>query len=386
MPTTFILTWNPSRWNWDDYESAMEQVGRGDPYEISWSTGNTKSIHEGDRLFMLRQHVDRGLIAAGHAGSDCFQDGHWDGSGRMANYVRFEIDQLLSTESRLPIERLLEETDFTWNDMPASGMSLPTAVAATLERLWDDHSAARQDSGTKSKPRNPPWQRDELILALDLYFRHPPKTVSQTHPAVIELSELLNALPIHANRPDGERFRNPNGVYMKLGNFLRFDPNYEGAGLSRGGKLEEQIWNEFAEDRERLQRLATAIAAGYSTVSNDIQLDDEDESEFPEGRVLYRLHRQRERNTNLVKKKKQSAKALCCKVCGFDFLAVYGEIGRGYIECHHTLPISEYSSERKTRLEDLALVCANCHRMLHRRRPWLSIDALSTLITKVAQN
>jgi 5-methylcytosine-specific restriction protein A len=45
--------------------------------------------------------------------------------------------------------------------------------------------------------RNPPWQRDELILAPDLYFRHRPDTISKQHPDVAVLSELLNALPIH---------------------------------------------------------------------------------------------------------------------------------------------------------------------------------------------
>ena len=45
--------------------------------------------------------------------------------------------------------------------------------------------------------RNPPWQRDELILALDLYFRHRPDTISKKHPEVAALSELLNKLPIH---------------------------------------------------------------------------------------------------------------------------------------------------------------------------------------------
>lgn len=236
------------------------------------------------------------------------------------------------------------------------------------------------EEGPITGQRNPAWQRDELILALDLYFRHPPKTVSQSHPAVVGLSDVLNALPIHAHRPDGGRFRNPNGVYMKLGNFLRFDPDYEGAGLSRGGKLEEAIWNEFADDRERLHHLAEAIAQGYQSVSTDVQLDDEDERDFPEGRVLYRLHRLRERNASLIKKKKERATSLKCEVCGFDFFAAYGEIGSGYIECHHTMPISDYEPGQKTKLEDLALVCANCHRMLHRRRPWLSIAELRTLL------
>jgi 5-methylcytosine-specific restriction protein A len=79
--------------------------------------------------------------------------------------------------------------------------------------------------------RNLPWQRDELILALDLYFRHRPDTISQKHPEVAALSELLNALPIHPDRPDRVRFRNLNGTYMKLCNFLRLDPDYKGKGL-----------------------------------------------------------------------------------------------------------------------------------------------------------
>jgi hypothetical protein len=63
--------------------------------------------------------------------------------------------------------------------------------------------------------RNPPWSRDELILALDLYFQYKPTTIGKAHPKVVELSELLEELPIHADRPDRPRFRNPNGVYME---------------------------------------------------------------------------------------------------------------------------------------------------------------------------
>jgi 5-methylcytosine-specific restriction protein A len=380
MPTTYILTWNPSLWEWKDYNSAIAQVARGETYEIDWSSGNTKKIRAGDRLFMLRQNSDRGIIAAGRASSDCFQGKHWDESGRDANYVKFRVEQILPVSERLPIEQLLSETSFTWNEMPASGMSIPTNDAERLEQLWIEHLSGLDESESSSKSRNPTWQRDELILALDLYFRHPPKTISQAHPAVVELSELLNALPIHPSRPDAERFRNPNGVYMKLSNFLRFDPNYQGAGLSRGGKLEESIWNEFAGDRDRLHRLVEAIRSGYSSVGKDVQLDDEEESEFPEGRVLYRLHRQRERNSALVKKKKASVERLACEVCGFDFEEKYGQLGRGYIECHHTQPISEYDSRQLTKLKELALVCANCHRMLHRQRPWLSVEDLSALM------
>jgi len=49
-------------------------------------------------------------------------------------------------------------------------------------------------------------------------------------------------------------------------------------------------------------------------------------------------------------------------------------LGRGFIQAHHTIPVSELRKESKTKVRDIALVCSNCHRMLHRRRPWLRID------------
>jgi 5-methylcytosine-specific restriction protein A len=114
--------------------------------------------------------------------------------------------------------------------------------------------------------------------------------------------------------------------------------------------------------------------------------DEDEEETFPEGRVLFRLHRARERNRNLVKRAKvlamqQHGRLFCC-VCQFEFVARYGAIGEGFIECHHTRPLSELAAETVTRLSDLALVCSNCHRMIHRKRPWLTIQRLAALLRK----
>jgi len=235
--------------------------------------------------------------------------------------------------------------------------------------------------------RNPPWTRDELILALDLYFDENPSHISKSHRKVVELSELLNRLSIHTDRPDAVRFRNPNGVYMKLCNFLRFDPAYSGSGLTRGGKLEAEIWNDFAKDQSRLSNLAQAIkeAVKYSEIQEKIlETEVDEEATAPEGRVLFRVHRIRERNPSLVKKKKAAAfrKSGClrCEVCGFDFQKVYGDLGQSFIECHHTVPVSELEPGATTRLKDLALVCANCHRMLHRGGENLTVRELRKIL------
>ncbi len=70
----------------------------------------------------------------------------------------------------------------------------------------------------------------------------------------------------------------------------------------------------------------------------------------------------------------------CC-ICGFNFYEIYGELGKGYVEVHHLKPISDIRKEYKIDPEkDLRPVCANCHRMLHKRRPPISIKEMKRLI------
>jgi 5-methylcytosine-specific restriction protein A len=109
-----------------------------------------------------------------------------------------------------------------------------------------------------------------------------------------------------------------------------------------------------------------------------------EEEDGAEGQILTRTHRVRERDVNLVKRKKEQVRkavgVLKCEVCDFDFSSRYGAHGEGFIECHHTKPVSELKAGDRTKLADLALVCSNCHRMIHRRRPWLSIERLKALL------
>lgn len=122
----------------------------------------------------------------------------------------------------------------------------------------------------------------------------------------------------------------------------------------------------------------------YALAENAALVDYADESEFPEGKEQEIKHITRERNQALIKKAKNLFKnkngRLYCEVCGFDYNEKYGTIGIDFIEAHHTIPISKLSAEANTKLKDIALVCSNCHRMLHRKRPWLEMKKLKNLI------
>ncbi|HHY68170.1 MAG TPA: HNH endonuclease [Alicyclobacillus sp.] len=248
--------------------------------------------------------------------------------------------------------------------------------------------------------RNPPWSRDELILALDLYFRHNPLHISENHKEVVALSNLLKQLPIHGeNIADPDKFRNPAGVYMKMCNFLRFDPSYSGKGLDAGSRMDQVVWNEFAKDLPRLREVAAAIRNGVMTafqslaakpqtmsIAKAVKEATEGEEFYPEGKIIYRIHRSRERNPKIVQKKKEQALKLYgvlrCEVCDFVYAHKYGELGKGFIECHHRTPVSQMKPDQKTTLADLALVCANCHCMLHRGGEVLSVEVLRDIVSR----
>lgn len=73
-----------------------------------------------------------------------------------------------------------------------------------------------------------------------------------------------------------------------------------------------------------------------------------------------------------------------CMACGFNFEEVYGSRGKNYIEVHHVKPLSDENEESEVNPStDLIVVCANCHRIIHRKRDKiLSLDELKSLIQK----
>ncbi len=119
-------------------------------------------------------------------------------------------------------------------------------------------------------------------------------------------------------------------------------------------------------------------------IDQDFENNEDLTGEFPEGKIVERTHKARERNSQVISLAKEKFKKhngrLFCQVCGFDFEKVYGDIGKDFIEGHHTIAVSEMTPEHKTKVEDIAMLCANCHRMVHKKRPWLTMNDIDRLI------
>ena len=241
----------------------------------------------------------------------------------------------------------------------------------------------------KQSNQNPNWTRDELILSAEFYKKYAPSIPGKTDNRLIALSDEIRAVAESLGLHGDETFRNPNGVYMKLMELRKYDPEYKGKGLGRKPRaIEQEVWSLSDSEIVIAARLIRAAlleieneGAAKTTVAETWEPEIVDAAE---GALVTRLHRYRERSRKITNtKKKQFMKRhgrLYCEVCNFDFVETYGERGSGFIECHHTMPVSKMEPGRKTKLSELALVCANCHRMIHSKRPWLEVEQLKSLL------
>lgn len=165
----------------------------------------------------------------------------------------------------------------------------------------------------------------------------------------------------------------------------RYPPKYIVSLATKFATGNEYPAGEFnaVEAKDYFQRKGYEIIDRRKEAELSVAVED-DESAFPEGRESYKQHRHLERDGTISKKAKAKRLAdtgkLECDACGIDFNRIYGSRGYGFIEAHHTVPVSEIKGSMKTKISDLALICSNCHRMLHRGRNLLSVSDLKQII------
>lgn len=107
------------------------------------------------------------------------------------------------------------------------------------------------------------------------------------------------------------------------------------------GKVASSVWN--AARRKPLTQVETAVE-GAATES-----------------------RSKQRNPRLRRTALARAKGVC-EVCHVNYRAVAGGLGERCLVVHHKNQLKDIDQPVETRVEDLAVVCANCHMMIHSDR------------------
>lgn len=222
---------------------------------------------------------------------------------------------------------------------------------------------------------NSRWTKDEEILALDLYLSCDGDIPPPSDYRIKELSDLLQAFPHTGVVSRNSTFRNPAGVAFKLQNLHHVAT---GEGLGNVSALDCQVWKEFGGDVQKTREVADLIRLGIELIKNpDLSLLGD--HVFVEGRVITEMHLRRERDPKLRKQllaQRRRGGGLCCEICEFDSSVYPEHLDEAMFEAHHIIPLS-LGSVRKTEIHDLALLCANCHRLIHKviaqNGRWLSI-------------
>jgi len=351
--------------------------GNPDTFDIDGYFASTKRVR-----WLVRQHAEQ--VAVGdtvyfwRASGKSKQEAGIVAMGKVSTPVAVQPDDAAALEF--------------WRD-PAEGQTLERRVTADLARVANKRETIRRD-----------WLVEDPICADLPNIRFTQATNYPLEPRhaerltllwsrtgrVFDRFELLVCLLAYADtfgqpvsklpgspvsRTSVEVGRAVSSVYAKLMNFRSLDPRHDGAGQANIGEGDRTVWNEFWTgsdiDRPRLEQ----EIAGLRSPGNDprslamLELEVANEATTEGARRLV-THLRLERDRRVV----QTAKALWasadpmlrCEVCQMSFAERYGSVGEDFIEAHHLTPLADNDGPRQTAVEDLAPVCANCHRMLHR--------------------
>jgi 5-methylcytosine-specific restriction protein A len=255
--SSYLYTWNPTKWNWSDFQDAIYRVNNDEQYDVYWSCGNTKRIAIGDMFFLMRLGVEpKGIIGCGYISSPPYDLPHWDEVKAAEGKTTLRTDLLFKSLAETPILSLdyLQDKypNYKWTPQ-VGGLTIPDEIASELL---------------------------SLIMSDERFKFH---------------QESEKEVRVYAE-----------------------------------GKIKTVTYRTY--DRSPAARQACIEHYGYN-----------------------------------------------CSVCGFSFEEAFGDLGRNYIEVHHLKQVADAGGEYTINpITDLRPVCANCHRMLHKKRPALSIEELKS--------
>lgn len=137
--------------------------------------------------------------------------------------------------------------------------------------------------------------------------------------------------------------------------------------------------------QEQIFGLTNAASATKMEEAEAKPAVEEEEIYGVEGRLLTRIHVYKERDKGFAARAKKfyrnkNGAKLLCECCGMDPVALYGPNGERCMEAHHKVPIEELQPDSITRVEEMTIVCASCHRVIHSQKPCFPVEELAAAL------
>ena len=220
---------------------------------------------------------------------------------------------------------------------------------------------------------NVAFTRDEAILALDTLYSAGGRRLRPDDEEIIELSRLLNELPVIPLFRRGKIFRNCSGVCNQLNSFNRTFPH--GKKDPNVGEIFYLIADEFCNNKKELGLISDAIKRNSFFFENSVFGSEYENLDFPEGALMEHLHKYIERRDSRTLERE-----MVCDVCKLNLAEIYKSLSHSFNELHLLVPVTELDVNKKYKSADFITVCPNCHAMLHRHRPWLRRENVSEIL------
>jgi hypothetical protein len=292
---SWIFQARPDRFDVQNYISEFRRV--------YWSVGHIalgSSVAIGDEVFIWKAYgkprdfagvVAHGFIVEPPTEKKLIQipqnlgDNYWRGAAAERSTVKagVQLNDVRPTLSKGALRR-----ELLMEDKVLSESQIIKARTGTIFLLNPKQASRLRELWTKSQPpfeaeaspvkgtKNPPWKREELLLALELYMRNRKSPPSKTSREVESLSKELNQLRARTGSRGSSSFRNTDGVYLKMMNFRSYDPDYTSqgkVGMRHGNKLDPVVWNEFFGKEEELFKACRAIREALKESPEDADAD-----------------------------------------------------------------------------------------------------------------
>lgn len=416
---TFLLTWNPARWNWEKMQEVVATTLKGELHSERWSC-NTRKIHIGDRIFLIKLGEEpRGIVASGYVTSELYDSEHWDeekrAKGIPVQRVDIDFDVVLNSQQ----ENILYMDELTkgklaeqhWSSQ-TSGIKIANDIIEVIEDRWECIKRNRRKEYSYGIDRNQvvlslPASGTYELITDTLVHAHPVKPAYNYKctdlitfrkkggimERVYSVDKIIEINPHEEVEVQGlsniEQDRLQKYVGIRANTFLFKEPTPYRFYLLREKYSFKTPFvlspNHQGYTYYTLQDIARKIGIDSISeidVKNEYELSEQEQKQLLEGAKKQIVVNAYERNSE-ARRKCIEYYGTRCSICGFDAGSIYGEKFERMIHVHHIKPLKEIGAEYVVDpIQDLVPVCPNCHMILHSTNNTYTLEELKIKIRR----